>query len=162
MGDFASELQGDLDEIRGIPGELGLRSRSVTLLVRTWTGAQPGFGTLTDTRTVLTNNSYPGQAQNPRIREISNREIIASGGLYRDRDIKIGPLTPSYVADLMRPAGGVTDANVDPPVTVSPTETFWLVAGPTMPAGGAWCEKIEEEYGAFHYFVVVRATGKTP
>lgn len=87
-----------------------------------------------------------------RVEQISRGEIIASGGLYTDQDLKVGPLTPAYI----NPAtGGYADAAIEPPV-VSATEVFWLISGPQVPAAGGVYTQVGEEATALHYYVFVR------
>jgi hypothetical protein len=159
MGALVPPVLVALDACRAIRGVLGLNPFTVTVRVRTWTGARPGLGTKTDKTTTLTVGVPPLGPQPCTVREVTNQEIITSGGLYRARDLKIGPLTPSYMAGIL-PAGGWGDGTVDAPVQGSAAEVFWNVAGPGMPAGGAWCKKIRESVTALHYEVFVRATGE--
>jgi hypothetical protein len=161
---LASTILPALDAIRGIGGILGLRPFTVTLRVRTWSGAKIGFGAKTDTNTVLTNvtATSAGTLENIKCRFLTTREIVASGGLYRDRDIRIGRITPSFAAAYGLPAGGFGDSTLDPTPGATPTEIFWNVAGPGMPSNGAWCSRIAEEVSALHYSLILRADAKAP
>ena len=156
---LATALLPALDTIRSIRGQLGLNPFTVTVLMRQWSGERPGVGSSLDTTTVLQNAGQPVM-----VKQLSARDIVASGGLYRDRDMRVGPMTPSYAATFVQPAGGYTDATLDPPVVqgIGGTEIFWLVSGPGMPAGGVYCEKVGEEATALHFSVILRATGRTP
>ena len=162
---LASSILPALDALRGIGGILGLRVFSVTLVVRRWSGGAVGKGNKVDTPTVLTNvtATSAGTLENIKVRFLSTKEISASGGLYRDRDIRIGRMTPAFAASFGLIAGGYGDVTLDPqPMTYQPQEIFWNVAGPGMAQGGSWCSRIAEEVSALHYAIVVRADGKNP
>lgn len=151
---FASSILSSLDTIRGIAGVLGLRPFTVSITVRTWSGVRAGQGNRAD---VATTFGVSAGTQPPKVRFVSQKDILASAGKYVDGDIRVGPLTPSY------PGGGTTPASFEPALGFLPTEIFWSVTGPTLPASGAWCDKIGEETdSALHYYVVLRRGGKTP
>jgi hypothetical protein len=164
MATLASTILPALDAIRGIGGILGLRPFTITLRVRTWSGGSPGKGFKTDTDVRLMNNTATGGTTSVKARFVTTQEIIASGGLYRDRDVKVGPLTPQFAAAYGLPQGGYGDATLDPVPTplAQPTEIFWNVIGPGMAPGGSWCSRIKEEASALHYYLVLRADGKVP
>lgn len=162
---LGTDLLDVLDDIRGIPGELGLRPYKVTVIVRTWTGTRPGVdaSTSTDTPAVITVDI--GQ-QHPKVRQLTDRDVIASGGQYTDRDFRIGPITPpttgGNAGDAPYPAG-IRAAVFDPPTSSSPTEVFFRVEGPGMPAGGTYFKKIGQDVSRpLHYEFTVRDTGETP
>ena len=79
---FRDDILPSLDAIRGIPGELGLRRFAVSVLVRTHSGARPGIsgGTWTDVTTAI---KVAGGTQNPKVEEVTARDVVASGGLHR-------------------------------------------------------------------------------
>jgi len=160
---FRDAILPALDQVRSIGGLLGLRRFVVTVHVRTWSGERPGVGTTIDRSVILTNQG-PGAATTApvQVNQLSAKDIIASGGLYRDRDMKVGPMTPTYAATNSLNAGGFDDSTLDVPTTSSPTEIFWNITGDGMPAGGVWCDKIGEEATALHYYVILRATGRQP
>ncbi len=137
---LGSDLLEALDDIRSIGGELGLRPWSCTVRVRTWTGARVGLGDRTDVDTPIVNMASNGVAQPVYVKQLSRKEIIASGGLYTDRDWKVGPITPPYPSILRVPAGGFDDTTIDPQPTGQPTEIFWFISSPTgtfgVPPGG--------------------------
>jgi hypothetical protein len=151
-----------LDMVRAVGGVIGLRPFTTKVLVRTWTGARVGQGTKNDVTTTLYNQFIDGSHQPLLVKQLTDKEIIASGGLYRDRDLRVGPITPSYAASLGLLAGGFGDSTIGPQPTTSPTEIFWNVSGPGMAPGGAWCDKIGETVTALHYEVVLRADGRQP
>jgi hypothetical protein len=158
-----SDFLGDLDEIRGIAGELGLRVYSVNLQVATWSGSRVGQGTKTVSPLTFTNTAglSGDPLPNVRVRQLSRKEVVASGGLYTDRDFKVGPMTPAFAATLAQYGGGYTDQQIDPLATSTPTEIIWNVMGPSIPPGGASFSKVGEEATSMHYFVVLRQSGRT-
>ena len=165
---FGTSILPALDAIRAIGGNLGLRPFTVTIKVRTWLGGtRPGLGQRSDVDTVLTNLSG-ANAQPVMVRYLTTREIAASGGKYRDRDLNVGPMTPAYAATvLILPAGGFSDSQIDPAPVTNAVELFYLVKGPGYPpsanaASGIIHDKIAEEVTALHYSLVLRSTGRTP
>jgi hypothetical protein len=147
---FASDLLPELDAIRAIPCDLGLRDGTVTMVVRAWSGARVGLGTATTAEIqVLV------AGQNPRITRIDVREAIASGGQYHAGDFRIGPVTPEFAG------GGVGREVLQPAVGSSPTEVFWIVTDNGLPAEGIVCEKIAEEHRELRITFVLRATSST-
>jgi hypothetical protein len=161
---FASAIKVALDTRRAIAGLMGLRIYSVFVRQRRWSGKRVGVGTSVDNNggpdVQLTNSLPPPLGKQPvRVRAVSNKDIIASGGLYRDLDLRVGPITPAYLASIL-PAGGFSDATVDPPQVGSvPTEIFWLVKGPGLPPGGSIHERIGFEETALHIYLILRAKG---
>jgi hypothetical protein len=113
-----------LDAIRSIGGILGLRPFTVTVRRRVWTGFTPGApgSTKTDTDTVLVNQAPDGTLQPVLVRQVTRKEIFASGGQLTSRDWKVGPMTPVYAASLGLLAGGIDDTTLDPMPT--PTQTY--------------------------------------
>lgn len=165
MAGFLPTILAPLDALRSIGGILGLRAFTVKVRVRSWTGDRPGLGSYADQDTVLQNQAPPGVTPSlyPVLaRYVTTREVIASGGLWRDRDIRVGPMTPAYAAAIGMLAGGYGESNLDPAVALPAREVFWNVAGPDMPAGGVWCSKVQELSTALHYIVVLRTDGKQP
>jgi hypothetical protein len=156
---FRHALREVVDAIRGIPDDLDLREYSVAIRVRTWNGSRPGV----DSSTATDVDSYfyvDGGTHRPRVKQVTQRDIIASGGVYQDQDLRIGPLTPPY------PGGAAdnTDVSVlDPAITSSATEIFFLITGPGMGSNGSWFKKITMDVTRpFTRTFVVRRTGETP
>lgn len=165
---FGSAIKMALDVRREIGGIMGLRPFSVFVRTRRWSGGRVGQGTYVDNAggpdVQLTNGvPLPGIPPQPvRVRQMSSKDIIASGGLFRDRDLRVGPVTPPYPAGVL-PAGGFGDSTIDPPQDGTvPTEIFWIVFGPGMFPGGSMCTKVQEEVTALHYSLVLRSTGGQP
>jgi hypothetical protein len=140
-----------VDMGRAIAGELGLRVyASVTVRVRTWSGSVTGEGTKTDVDTLLLVGGQP-----PKVRQVSQKDIVRSGGLYEEGDLEIGPLTPQYAG------GGTSIASLDPAVATRPTEVFYRIAGPGSASGGDWYKKVSDSMDRpFRMMVTVRNTGE--
>ena len=162
---FVPAIKPALDAVRSIGGLLGLRVFAVTVRKRVWSGGRPGVGTKTDTDTVLTNQAANGTLQPVRVRQVSRSEAIASGGQYVARDLRVGPMTPSFLASLFLPAAGFDDSSMNPQPTASATEMIWIVStndGGThgLPPSGIVCELRGKESTSLHGYVILRATGR--
>lgn len=167
-----------LDTTRSIGGLLGLRRFRIFLRVREWDGDRPGMtGSHVDNATnggqdfEITVGQPPVGPQPVHAVFISNKEIMASGGQYRDRDMRIGPFTPPYTLSPQArnligfgsPHGGVADAQIEPKQYKNTAmQVFWRVEGDTMARGGSWFSKLEMSATALHYTMVLRANGTQP
>lgn len=160
------------DALRTIGGDLGLRQVKVVVRRRVWTGGPAGRGpgalgaTKTDTDVVMTNQTPNGVAQNVRVQQISRAEAFASGGQLTSRDLRVGPITPKFLASAMSPGGGFDDTTLDPVPTGAVVELIWIVSSPNgtygIPPGGVICEKKGEEATSLHTNVILRSTGRAP
>lgn len=142
-----------VDEIRGsVPGDLGLRPHTVTVRVRTWSGARPGLGTKTDVDTLIRNAGY-----NPKVAEVTTKDVVASGGFYQSGDFRIGPITPEYTG------GGTALATQDPATTSTAREVLYKIEGPGLPSTGAWFKRVSDTtLKSFRNEIVVRRTAEAP
>ncbi len=146
-----------IDQLRGLPGQLGLRQYTVSVVKREWTGERVGLGYNTDTETPIRVDlgSYT-----PKVQMLSSRDIIASGGLYTDQDLKIGPITPPFVGSTL---DGSAITIFDPTPGDVPTEIFFKITGPGYPTAGAWFKKVAQDVtGNFRYMFTVRKTAEIP
>lgn len=157
MTTFRDAILPALDTIRGIPDTLGLRRFTVTSVVRTWSGTRVGLGTNTDAPSKMSVSL--GNAK-IRVRQLSQKEIVASGGFYADQDLRIGPITPPYTGS----AGDNNSIGIfDPEPSGGAVELFFHIEGPEMPAGGLWMKKISQTVTLpLHFEFVVRHTGERP
>lgn len=80
-----------------------VRPITVSVRVRTWSGARIGAGTASVVDTEIT--------PRPRVRELSLREVQSSGGHFEVGDIAVGPVTPPYTSN---GGGGYTEAQLRP------------------------------------------------
>jgi hypothetical protein len=150
-----------LDMCRTIGGRLGLRVYTTTVRQRIWSGERPGVGSYVDFDTALVNTGVDGVSAPVMVKELSRKDVIASGGLYISGDLRIGPMTPAYQALFTKLAGGYTDrGTLDPgPLSTAPVQMIWIVNGPSL-APNSIFQKVSEEAAAMHYKVVVRSTGR--
>lgn len=140
------------DQLRGLPNTLGLRLYKITVRVRTWSGSRVGLGTKTDTDTVL---HTQGGAAPVKVRQLTAKDVVASGGLYTAADYEVGPITPAYSG------GGYDPSAFDPPETAN-TEVFYQLTGPGFPEG-AWFRKVGSDVSKnFRYTFVLRKTAEVP
>lgn len=135
------------EDVREIPGEFGVRLFSVDVFKRVWSGERVGLGSGYDSSEVVLVATF-----NPKVVQVSSRDIIASGGLYQEQDLRVGPMTPTKV-----------DVSAfDPPVGTQPMELFFRITGPGYEAG-AWFKKVNQlTTRPFRYEFVVRATAEKP
>ena len=140
-----------LDTARGmLDAVFGLRRYDVVMLVTTWSGALVGDGTPT---TVETPVVVDGDKR-PKVQQLSSRDIIASGGLYQEQDMRVGPLTPSFAG------GGTTVADFDPPAAGPTTEVVYRLTGPDTPATGTLYRKVGQRVDRnFRYELILRQLG---
>lgn len=149
---FVNGLKRSLESARGIAGKLGLHPYTVTLQAQQWDGGRPGLGTKTTTETRLL-----VFGQDPKVKQITEKDAVLSGGLYSNQDLKIGPLTPPFIV------GGVRYDLLDPAQNPG-TEFFFRLTGPGLPDSGAWYERLSDEKdSSLHIYVIVRKTAvQTP
>lgn len=157
-----------IDVIRGIGDRIGVRPYVVAILVRRWSGARPGVDAsyqIDDDQTFFVD----GGTHRPRVFEVSQRDIIASGGVFQDQDLKIGPITPPFTGAGNSAANKSTISIFDPVQGSMSSEIFFYITGPGMGAaaganaGGSWFKKISMSITRpFRYEFVVRRTGEIP
>jgi hypothetical protein len=144
-----------VDKLRGLPVIFGLRPHIVVALTRVWSGERPGVGSFTDSTFGLKVGLAIGFA---KARNVSQREVIASGGLFTDQDMVVGPITPPY------PTSAVDNdaiALFNPATSGSPTEVFFNIQGPGYSVGGDWFKKIAQRTDqSFRYMIWLRKTGE--
>lgn len=132
-----------------------LRQFSVLVRVNTWTGPLAGQGAKATVDTPLVCNG--GRVH---VVQVTSQDVIASGGLYQDQDLRVGPLTPPYTDATGNPAGTVTTA-FDPSPMPATTEVLFQLTGPGIASAGAWYKKVNTNTLAnFRYEIVLRATGQ--
>jgi hypothetical protein len=101
-----------VDEIReDIIDDLAeLRLHTVRTVLRTWTGAQPGLGTATDTKVDL--------APKPRVRAPSPRLVTAAPGKFEEGDRVVDRVSATY-----------TEAQLTGGTLTAKQEWWWEVDG---------------------------------
>ena len=146
-----------VDALRGVPGILGLRLFTVTVITQVWSGGRPGLGTPTRAEVGIKVASGTGQV---KVVQISQKDIIASGGTYEDIDYMVGPITPPYT-------GSTLDddqiAVFNPPVVSGqPLDVIFRIVGPGTGANGVFCKKIGQDVTKnFRYMLRLRRTAES-
>jgi hypothetical protein len=148
MGTFRDDLLADIDDIRGIPGEFGLHRFQVYVRVTTYAGSRVGDGaaTVTETRLLV-------GGQNPHVREVRSKDVVAGDNAAVMQEYEIGPVTANAADD--------TDA-IDPPrVGTTPATTLYRIVGPGCPPTGLLCQKYDDGTARpFRYMIRVKSTGR--
>jgi hypothetical protein len=139
-----------LDALRTqYPTDYGLRTVTLTVRVRDWSGAAVGRGVETVTDTVI---AGPG-GNRYKIREVTSKDILASGGKYQAGQYKVGPITPPYAG------GPYTAAQLIPPqVAGTPREVYYAVTDATGVT--QWCSMAgSDTMHALHWFLILKPEG---
>jgi hypothetical protein len=137
-------------DVRGLLDDLGLRTIALSLRVTTWSGERVGLGTPTVSQIPLTLDTLGHRI---KVRRLSSRDVIASGGRYQAGDFRVGPFTPAFAG------GGRDPSYFDPPVSDLPQEVVFLLVGPGFPDAGMTAKKVEQETDrSFSYYLILRAT----
>lgn len=148
---FRDDLMPLLDDVRSIPGELGLRPFRLFVRTKTWTGERPGLGLSTTTEVEVLTGGHP-----PKVRELEHRDIISGAPHLKRVEYRVGPIQPDY------PLGGHTTEELDPEQSTTPTEVLYRLTGPGLPADGLLCEKVSDDFVAnLHRELTLRAIGRT-
>jgi len=137
-----------VDRARSIAGPTGLdiRTNTLTIRTRTWSGSSLGEGTATDSDLVLAPH-YP-------IRYITAAEVLSSGGQYEIGDLAVNHITPSNGAGV-----GYTPAQLKPVVLTDNVEVIYLIVGAH---GGEYVLKTLETYRPFSFRLVLSRSTVTP
>lgn len=144
-------LRATVNNVRSIPGILGLRPYTVTVHVRSWSGTHIGDGTKTD-------SNFPIKVagnKDPKVQRLSSKDIIASSGLYQDQDIEV-IFTPDYYLDGY---GGIEVNIFDP--SISNAEVHYTVTGPDFPNGATFKKVSHNVSELLTYRLILRKTGQT-
>lgn len=123
-----------VDEARAIAGELGFRRYQVWVRKTTYAGPRVGIGAaaVTETRLLV-------GGQDPKVREVHRKDIVAGTSEAIDSEYEIGPLTPEFAG------GGVAESVINPEKTSTPTTIMFLLKGPGLPTDGALCKRIRDD-----------------
>jgi len=141
------DLLADIDDIRGIPGDLGTHRFQVWVRVTTSSGSRPGKGadTVTETRLLV-------GGQDPHVREVQSKDAVGGAPDLAGLTVEVGPLTPgaTSIDTINPPRSGDTAAT-----------TLYLLRGPGLPAEGALFQRVEDgTTKPFRYMVTLRAIGR--
>jgi len=141
-----------LDSTRGISPALDFRRYDVTLRVSQFTGDRPGVGTTSfiDYPILVHKN-----INRPKVKLLTQDEIIASNGLYQQGDYQIGPVTPQYTDFDGSIYGNIPD-DFDVLVDTNPQDIQFKMEGPGM-TNGHWFNLIKVNFSRnLHYNFVIR------
>ncbi len=148
---LVSDIIGDIDEIRAsIPTDIGVRS--VTLIVRTiaFTGDFLTGGTAASTDKAITNPS----GSRYKVRVVSTKDIVASGGKYQQGALRVGPITPPY------PGGGFTKNDLIP-ASAANLEVHYGITDQTGQT--QWCTMASNDtVHDLHWYLILNPAGTTP
>jgi hypothetical protein len=151
---FVNRLRAKLDAARVKPALLGLRPFTITVWTRSWSGGRSGLGSVTDGYQALT----VGDGYAPHVRQLSQRDVIASGGLYSEQDLEV-TLTAAY--DACSTSGGFEVSDFDPPRDGYFKQVLFIVTGPGMPtAGRLYQKKGQRVDSSYSYSLILTATGQ--
>ncbi len=150
-------LLSTIDIVRGLPSTLGLRPHIVSVRVKIWNNERAGIVSAIQKDTSIKVNFALG---NVKVRNMLQQDVLASGGLYTDQDIVVGPITPPYL-------GSSIDNNqinvFDPGTSQSPIEVLFNIQGPGYSPQGDWFVKRGQRVDQpFRYMLYLRKTGQQP
>jgi len=140
MGTLRDALLPAINSIRAIPGLLGIRPYTVSILVGTSTGAYTGRGDRLVEQFPITEAG----GQPPKVRQL-NTEELALGNLGKG-SLRIGPITPDF------PGGGTSIERIKPCVAAGQT-VHVMVTGPEYPNGARFLIKDVQTDHALHYML---------
>lgn len=125
--------------VRSIPGKLGVRPHTVSILKRSWTGSQPGDGIQTDVEMVI----HEGGNQPPKVRWLTEEQLAV--GNLNPGTVAIGPITPKF-------QGGGTDLyDLDASQLEVGDGRYLRITGPMHPQGAIYkIIKLSADH-ALHY-----------
>jgi hypothetical protein len=117
---FREALLPALDAIDRVVHELDLAPTAVDIVTRRWSGAELHQGTSGEETLHL-----------PRwtiVEEISNHEVMQSGGRFEMGDLRVGPIRPKFEGSACMPyPGGFTVEELAPTAKDESTEIFYRV-----------------------------------
>lgn len=139
-----------VDDLRSIAGELGFRPYQVWVRKTEYAGSRVGLGarTITETRLLV-------GGQDPKVKEVSRKDMVAGTQELVDAEYEIGPLTPSFAG------GGVSENTINPEKSATPTEVSFLLKGPGMPDEGLLCKRVGDHVARpLRYVIRVKSMGR--
>lgn len=134
---------------RQLMDDLGLRTNSLEIFTRTWSGPPGATGSTHVDSDPLT------ITPRPKIRSLSKKEIAASGGLYADGDVRVTKITPKYMVD----AGGGYETSEILPSGLRLVDVVYRITGPNE---GEYKVVDSDTSKNFGYELTLRRTRKTP
>lgn len=148
---FVDRFRPRLDRIRtNIPSRIGVRS--ATLVVRT-TQFLGDF--LTGGESVSEDKTIAGpNGGRYKVRIVSTKDVVASGGLFQQGAMRVGPITPPY------PGGPWTKDDLIPPSHAGREVIYGITdqTGQTQ-----WCKMASNDtVHDLHWFIILNPLGVDP
>jgi hypothetical protein len=139
------------------PTRFDLRTSQLVIVTRTWAGGfkdadppTPGAPPFTDAEAPL----LPIY----EVRQLTTREVSGSGGRYEFGDVKVGPITPSFVARDGTP-GGYSESELKPDAPSDAVEILYEIMGAHA---GTYALVSLDSTKPFGYELVLRRRESTP
>jgi hypothetical protein len=159
---FISQILARYDALaNGIPNLFGIRPFKVYLKVTSWSGQTAGQGARVDTIYPILVNSEVDGYNNPYCKQLSQKDVVASGGLFSDMMLQVGPLVPSYTDPITGQTGGTLPGTIEQAIKTSPQEIHVNVqwAGASS-ASGDWFEIVSSNFeSVYSYYFTVKKEG---
>lgn len=147
---LAESLLPMLHDVRSIPGALGLRPHTVSILTEEWSGANTGEGTVTPTTLTL---EHAG-SQNVKVRWLNSEELALSE--LPSGSIEVGPLTPEHYNFGWPQVALLTD--IKGALATGATKHL-IVTGPMHPAGARYAITGFDASKAMRYMITAKPVG---
>lgn len=149
-----------IDVGEGVSSALGLRRYEVSVLRVFTTGSRPGVGTSTSFTSSV--KVGPGATGNPRLQQMSAREVFLSNGTYSDQSYILGPFVDAYSGSC---GTGGTDISIFKPIPHLSSsihqQLYVKVQGPGMlPSGSLFSVERIEQDSSLSYTVHIKHTGE--
>ena len=120
-----------LDSARALLSDVGLRPYRVYVQTKVYSRT---LGIEADATTTTTELCV-ADGKPPKVRQLSAKEIVSSGGTLGDAIYEVGPLTPPYT-------GGGVDTSTITPDTGDKSEVTYILQGPGLADNGVYCDKV--------------------
>ncbi len=149
--DFKTAFTPTLDAIRSkIPTSFGIRSATLTVRTTLMSGSMIDNPSVASTDTIIRSST----GDRYKIRVLSTKDIVASGGLYQSGDFRMGPITPPF------PGSGFTKDDLIPP-SVAGQDVLYGITDQTGQT--QWCQMVSNDTAHdLHWYIILRATGSVP
>lgn len=138
-----------LDSARALLSDVGLRPYRVYVQTKTFSRT---MGIAADATTVVTELTV-ADGKPPKVRQLSAKEVVSSGGTLGDAIYEVGPLTPPY-------SGGGVETSAITPDTGAKSQVLYILKGPGLATNGVYCDKVSDKFDSpFRYMFTIKRTG---
>lgn len=148
---FVSDILPDLDAIRsGVPSDIGVRSATIIVRKTLMTGSMIDDPTVSTTDTPIVSST----GDRYKVRDLSTKDVVSSGGLYQSGALRVGPITPPF------PGSGFAQADLIPPAVAGQDVLYGVTdqTGVTL-----WCQLASADtVNDLHWYLVLNPTGSLP